>query len=195
MPSSLDSAFVDRVQGLEHDVRDLSKKVSALESDVRNVGRGVDDVSEQIKSLTNKLGENSKTNWGVLGAWASVILTVSGTFGYMLIDPIRAQLQTTINKLEHHINNPMHNVAKSEIDSIRRELSIELKHIAKDEVDQYSKIKDLSLWQQEHDKRVVGINMYQSAKIEFLEKEIDRVKVEQLRRSSKVYNSVQKGEN
>lgn len=77
-----------RINSLETDVKSLAMSVGSLESDVKNVVRSMENMTSTIQSLANKIQTESKTNWGILGTWAAVIITLMGSIGYLGLQPM-----------------------------------------------------------------------------------------------------------
>lgn len=158
---ALDDIFVQRVSGLEGDVKDLGQKVSSLESDVRSVARAVDDVGDVLKTLSSKFTDQTRTNWGVLGAWASVILSIGGMFGYLIYEPTQSDVTRNTEKLDYHLAAPSHGVAQAKLHALEQRLNLEIERI-----NEVTTIRD-----------------------EYLQTEIDRVKAEQQARTKRVYKN------
>lgn len=79
----------------------LDSRVASLESDVMNLVRAVDRqredtdraftrLSEEISELGNRV--STGTNWGVLGTWSAVLLTLIGGLGVLAMAPLRAEV-------------------------------------------------------------------------------------------------------
>lgn len=90
-----------RIAGLETDVKALTHTVGGLESDVKNVIRSMESLGDSVRLLTSKISNESKTNWSVLAAWASVIIGIISVLGLLALRPV----EDAIAKIEHRTHN------------------------------------------------------------------------------------------
>ena len=74
--------------GNESNTDDVMTRVASLESDVRNVISAVDNLTNSVRQMSQKVAKGSQTDWGMLAAWATVVITVLGMFGYLTLTPV-----------------------------------------------------------------------------------------------------------
>lgn len=82
-----------RVNSLDEDVKTLTKSMGSLESDMKNVAKSVDTLSSSLQSLFLRIENSSKTNWGILGTWAAVIISLIGSIGWLSIRPMDGRIE------------------------------------------------------------------------------------------------------
>ncbi len=97
--------FEPRITSLESSVKNLTDDISNV---IRSVDKYADRTQTQIESLTNKMGESQKPQWGLLASWAGIILTIISMLGY-IITKDNNETETTANKaleliIEHVVN-------------------------------------------------------------------------------------------
>jgi len=74
----------------DHPRTGIDSRVTALESDMTNVVRAVDRMSDILDRLSSRMAVG--TNWGVLGTFAGVIISVVAGVGYLSLRPLRGDL-------------------------------------------------------------------------------------------------------
>lgn len=95
----------------------LEQKVVALEADVQNIGRNLNKLTHAVESLSDKITQNSQTNWSVLAAWSAVIITILGGLGYLALSPTQEMLKILEQRVyEHQFNG--HTEVKVRLESI-----------------------------------------------------------------------------
>ena len=106
----------------------LEQKVGALEADVQNLNRTMSRLTDVVQGLADKISNSQRTDWSVLGAWATVIIGVLGGLGYLTTRPMEYDLRILENKFYHHENAEGHaelvirmNAIEKRVDEIREE--------------------------------------------------------------------------
>jgi len=74
-----------RISLIEQEVKYFSRAFPRLESDVKNI-------NATLERLVISFQSYNKTNWSVLAAWATVILTIVGAIGYLAKAPLENRL-------------------------------------------------------------------------------------------------------
>lgn len=69
----------------------LERTVGSLESDVRNVVGSIQDLTREVAGMRKDAAAAAKTSWGVLAAWATVVVGLMTIFGYLTLEPIREE--------------------------------------------------------------------------------------------------------
>lgn len=86
----------------------LDSRVAALESDMSNLIRSVDRLNQSIDGMSQRVSASGATNWGVLGTWTAVLVTVIGGLGTLALLPVRERMLEVDSRLELHRNELGH---------------------------------------------------------------------------------------
>ncbi|MEK9811355.1 MAG: hypothetical protein VW362_12960, partial [Candidatus Nanopelagicales bacterium] len=92
-------------------------------------------------------------------------------------------LQREMRLLDVAIDNKLENLDEM----LQRETRLLLESQKLADVELSRRVQQAETWMVDHDKRVVDTNASQTARLNALEKELDRVREEQAKRSSRVY--------
>lgn len=82
-----------RVGGLEDDVKNLTRSVGVLEGDVKNLVRTMESMTSAIQSLAGQIQSTNRTNWGVIGTWTALMVSVIGSIGYLGVKPMEDMIE------------------------------------------------------------------------------------------------------
>lgn len=104
--------------------KNLVSRVSGLERDVKNLVSSVDRIVESVENLSKQVSQG--TNWGVLGTWSAVIITIIGGIGYLAVTPMATALLETRLDVKEHIKLEGHPTAMTRVEAL--EVLIDLKH-------------------------------------------------------------------
>lgn len=95
----------------------LDTRVASLETDMANLVRSVDRLGESFERLASKVGAG--TNWGVLGTWSAVLLTIFGGIGWLTITPITKIIETQQVAFQEHVKLEGHPATMAELLHLR----------------------------------------------------------------------------
>ena len=155
-----------RVSRIEEEVGGLKSQVSAMDTDIKHISREVGNLASAFRSFTESYADKSKTSWGILAAWSSVILMIVGLVG------------------TGFVGKPMHRIEEALIEMIKTQRTHELQggHMGamKDITSNSEKIENLDavlqremrLLKDESDSRLKGIAERIDSETDILERQM-----------------------
>jgi len=138
----------------------LEGVVEGIATNQARLESSITNMSSNIDRLIDTVTQNSRTNWGNYAAWSGVILIVAGLVVYQPLTAVEENLA------EHIKDGHPHTV-------IQRVEDLEDNAIKQDD------------WMLEHNQN----NVRTSEKLRALEKVVEDIRAEQLRRTQKVYKT------
>lgn len=100
----------------------LSQRVAGLEADFQNLTRTVERMADTVATLANTIQNRTKTDWNVLLALATVMITVLGGVGYLTITPVKEELLLARAHLRQHELLTAHPTQQARFQALRREV-------------------------------------------------------------------------
>ena len=77
-------------------------RIGKIEAEQASISTSIDQLSSSIKEIAGKINEmqnNTRTDWGILAGWATVILAIVGMMGAGFIHQPMAQMEKIQSKL------------------------------------------------------------------------------------------------
>jgi uncharacterized coiled-coil protein SlyX len=75
---------------LENDVANQAAAIATISSEVGSLKTSISEIKDAIRQIADK--QNKGSNWGVLGTWGAVIITLVGGLGYLALIPLQDDL-------------------------------------------------------------------------------------------------------
>lgn len=100
----------------------LDEKVASLETDVNNLNRNMSRLTEAVQMLTDKITQQSSTNWNVLAAWSAVIISILGGLGYLALSPLQREMVRIESRFYLHELNGGHSELKIQMQALKERI-------------------------------------------------------------------------
>lgn len=78
----------NRINSMEASHNELVRIVTSLTADVSGLASTVEGIVNSVKDLSDAVKNNNRTNWGVLGTWAAVIISLMSVLGILSVSPL-----------------------------------------------------------------------------------------------------------
>jgi uncharacterized coiled-coil protein SlyX len=75
---------------LENDVAKQAAALAGISTEVGSLKNSISEIKDAIQLIADK--QNKGSNWGVLGTWGAVIITLVGGLGYLALIPLQDDL-------------------------------------------------------------------------------------------------------
>ena len=82
----------DRLNEVEAKTNALASDVAGIKRDVAHVSGQMSEVVGSVRHLASAVSSLGKTNWGTLGAWASVLAVCLGAYSELRMAPMNARV-------------------------------------------------------------------------------------------------------
>lgn len=87
----------------EEDVRidSIAQRLARVESREEGILQSLDRLAQAVNRIEQRVNEG--TNWGVLGTWGAVLITILGGIGFMAVRPLEQRMDRYATRLDNHV--------------------------------------------------------------------------------------------